>query len=233
MKTTFKYGDRIRHLKRPEWGVGSVMKVEDVRTNGVAVQSLTVRFPSHGIKRLTSEAQVEAISSTDANGVEPPLHGSNGAAAAWKQIDDGDWLAPVAQRKIQEVMTALPEEASDPFNSITQRLIFTLNLYRFDKSGRGLIDWAVAQCGLDDPLSRFSRQDLEQLFDRWMTVREAHLQPPLAGSGGNERRSRRSRPPRTRRRPRRHAAVVGQRKEAIGGRIAFCRFEFPSPKFTE
>ena len=37
------------------------------------------------------------------------------------------------------------------------------------------MDWAVAQTGLDDPLSRFTRHELEQHFDRWAYEREQHL----------------------------------------------------------
>ena len=50
-----------------------------------------------------------------------------------------------------------------------------LDLYRFERSSRALMDWAVAQSGLDDPLSRFSRHELEELFERWVTQRDAHL----------------------------------------------------------
>jgi hypothetical protein len=42
------------------------------------------------------------------------------------------------------------------------------------------VDWAVAQTGLDDPLSRFSRQELEQHFSRYVTERDAHLGRLLA-----------------------------------------------------
>ncbi len=95
--------------------------------------------------------------------------------AAYDKMSESGWLAPMAHRKVEEVMIGLPEEAKDPFTSLKRRLKFTLDLYRFDSSGRGLIDWAVAQSGLDDPLGRFSRQELEQLFDRWAVERDSHL----------------------------------------------------------
>jgi hypothetical protein len=55
------------------------------------------------------------------------------------------------------------------------RLNLTLGLYRFHKSGHSLVDWAVAQSGMADPLTRFTRQELEQLFDRWAYERDVHL----------------------------------------------------------
>jgi hypothetical protein len=93
----------------------------------------------------------------------------------WNKMSETDWLGPMARKKVEQAMITLPEEVKDPFNSLAKRLTLTLGLYRFDRSGRGLMDWAVAQTGLDDPLSRFTRQELEQKFDRWALERENHL----------------------------------------------------------
>jgi hypothetical protein len=109
---------------------------------------------------------------------EPALAGERGEAtplAQWDKVGQSDWLAEVAQRKIEETMISLPAEARDPFASVARRLAFVLDLYRFDRSGRGLIDWAIAQSGLDDPLARFNRHELEQYFDRWAVERDAQL----------------------------------------------------------
>lgn len=76
-------------------------------------------------------------------------------------------------------MAALPAEASNPFLSASRRLEFVLSLYRFEPQTR-LIDWAVAQSGLGDPLSRFSRHELEQFFQLWAFERDAALQRLLA-----------------------------------------------------
>jgi len=50
----------------------------------------------------------------------------------------------------------------------------TFALYRID-AGSKLIEWAVAQSGLNDPMSRFSRHDLESFFQRWKFALDAHL----------------------------------------------------------
>jgi hypothetical protein len=81
----------------------------------------------------------------------------------------------VADRKVKESMITLPQDVRDPFNSLAKRLEMTMGLFRFDRSGRGLMDWAVAQTGLNDPLSRFTRHELEQFFDRWVFERDQHL----------------------------------------------------------
>ena len=80
-------------------------------------------------------------------------------------------MAPLASRKLQEVMLAIPERCRDPFRSVESRIQSALELYRYDNGGRGLVDWAVAQTGLDDPLSRFNRHELEAHFSRWSSER--------------------------------------------------------------
>jgi hypothetical protein len=77
-------------------------------------------------------------------------------------------------------MRRLPEATLDPFRSIDGRLEATFALFRFEPTGRGLVDWAVAQTGLDDPLSRFNRHELESFFERWRGERDAHLGRLLA-----------------------------------------------------
>ena len=72
-------------------------------------------------------------------------------------------------------MSRLPEAATDPFTSLEARLKATLTLYRFTDQGGSLLDWAAAQSALKDPLSEFSRHDLERLFQRFAFVRDEHL----------------------------------------------------------
>jgi hypothetical protein len=169
----FAFGDRVRHNKRPEWGIGTVTKIEDAPVlNGSRPQRLSIRFPNAGIKTLISnQAELEKV-----NGLTSPYseNGSNGVEA-WSKVGESDWLSGVAERKVKESMIALPPDVRDPFNSMQKRLTIMLDLYRFNRSGRGLMDWAVAQSGLDDPLSKFTRQDLEQFFDRWVCERDNYL----------------------------------------------------------
>lgn len=170
----FGFGDRVRHARRPEWGIGSVVKCEDVVLNGRGAQRLSVRFPGIGVKTLsTAHADLQRIEAAESPSDDET---SDKPIQLWEELGKSDWLAPVAQRKIQEAMTSLSEEVRDPFRSLRQRLETTLALYRFDRTGRGLIDWAVAQSGLADPLSRFNRHELEEFFDRWTVERDAHLE---------------------------------------------------------
>lgn len=177
----YQFGDKVLHTKRPEWGIGSVSKVEESLINGERAQRLTIRFPNAGLKTIVAATgnglspdlkKIEDNSQAHVNGEATP---SDSSVEQWMRMSQSEWLNPLAQRKIREAMTRVPEDCTDAFISLRRRLTNTFALYKFDKSGRGLIDWAVAQSGLDDPLSRFTRQELEQLFDRWASEREAHL----------------------------------------------------------
>lgn len=170
--TRLEYGDRVRVPTRPEWGLGQVVRVETGSAAGRPAQRVSVRFPNVGLKIFnTSKAELERVSG---EGPTEIPH-DRPSAADWQEVDQAGWLGPVAERKISQIMTSLAPEAKDPFASLRARLRYTVGLYRFQRTGGPLIDWAVAQSGLDDPLSRFTRHELELWFDRWADARDAHL----------------------------------------------------------
>jgi len=163
----FQYGDRLIHADKPEWGVGQVLGAEDVTIEGAPGQRLKIRFEREGLKTLaTHHAELRPA--------EDQTLMQRAEAGAVPAIDPD---AP--ERVVREVMTAIPEPATDPFSSLEARLSATFALYRFDPTGRSLIDWAAAQSGLTDPLSRFNRHELEELFNRFAAKRDEHLKSLL------------------------------------------------------
>jgi len=182
--TKLSFGDRVRHASRPEWGIGTVVKIETVPVNGHTSQRLSVRFPNAGMKTLIADG-VELHRVQDTGDPLSEHFDSAPVARAWNKYTQDDWLSPVARKKVLEALISLPQEMRDPFFSLQKRLHQTFRLYRFDKSGKGIIDWAVAQTGLDDPLSRFSRQELEQHFARFASERDGHLQKLIQEARGD------------------------------------------------
>ena len=179
----FAFGDRLRHRDKPEWGVGTVTRAEACVANGASTWRVAVRFPNAGLKTLlTAVAPLERI-----DGDEPVGAPGASAMAEVERHADDDVLGPMAMKKLQEAMAVLPERCTDPFKTAEQRVSLTLELYRFEASGRSLIDWSVAQTGLDDPLSRFNRHELEAFFGRWELERDRHLVRLLKESHGNGR----------------------------------------------
>jgi len=65
---------------------------------------------------------------------------------------------------------------TDPFASLGARLKATLESFRYSTDAKSIIDWAVAQTGLNDPLSKYTRHELEGAFPRFAHLRDKHLQ---------------------------------------------------------
>ena len=169
----FEYGDRVRHARRPEWGIGSIIKTEEMTLDDRQAQRVSVRFPNAGLKTIsTAHAELQLVNADSGPEMdEAPTHPLGG----WDKMKESDWLSEVAQKKVVEAMISLAPEARDPFMSPQKRLEVCLDLYRFDRTGRSLVDWAIAQSGLPDPLSRFTRHELEVFFDRWAAQRDEHM----------------------------------------------------------
>ncbi len=157
----WKSGEQVIHSGRPEWGVGQITRAEVQATNGARSQTLTIRFDRAGLKTLsTAYADLRPASS------DSPA--STGPIAP-------ETLVPDDEPDAAERLASLPDEATDPFLPIDARLRATFVLYRFNPSGGSLLDWAIAQSGLRDPLSRFSRHELEQSFERFRIALDQHL----------------------------------------------------------
>lgn len=175
---SFKAGDRVRHENRPEWGIGVVQQATPVSVGGKPSQRLVVRFGNAGLKTLSTigAALVAVEARTENEPSEPrPGAGQVGTSALAEPQPEGGWLASISKRKPEDAFMGIPPSATDPFLPLEARLKATLNLWRFEPAGRSLIDWAVAQTGVNDPLSRHTRHELEQYFDRWSFVRQKHL----------------------------------------------------------
>lgn len=156
----WKFGDRLVHSGRPEWGVGQVSQVEPAVQDGRPCQRVTVRFERAGVKTLSTA--FADLRYADASPVAAP-------------VPDDDPLGAALAGKPEEYMCKVPEAALDPFIPPRKRLENTLGLYRFAEGGGLLLDWAAMQSGLKDPLSRFNRHELERLYQRFLVNVDAHL----------------------------------------------------------
>jgi hypothetical protein len=167
----FKMGDKVRSSKRPEWGEGSVMKLEAITFQGKTDQRIFVRFAAVGMKTLLASAADLIPADGSGDDVLTAIHRPTTLTDVEK-AKEGGWLGEIDRRGPEAVMTSLPPAATDPFLSLRKRLENTIGLYRFDGK---LIDWAVAQSGVTDPMTRFNRNQLEQFWQRWKFALDAHL----------------------------------------------------------
>ncbi len=156
-------GDSIVHSGKPEWGSGQVLSAENFVHEGKPAQRLTIRFDRAGTKTI-STAFADLRPASDMPRLLTSEH------------EEPDALAQVAlTANVEEMMTALPDRATDPFSGLRSRLTATLELYRFTETGGALLDWAATQTGLKDPLSRFNRHELEQWFGKFKIELDNHL----------------------------------------------------------
>lgn len=188
-ETLWKSGDVILHTGRPEWGKGVVVSAESVTASGGGgAQRLVVRFDRAGTKAISTEFATLARAHTAAvlDGLAhrslaergppsaaptPNSTSPSATPAPFSTPSEGQPEGPVDA----QALTRLPEDATDPFTTPARRLAATLGLYRFHERGSSLLDWAAMQTGLRDPLTRFSRHELEQQFRRFQAALEAHL----------------------------------------------------------
>jgi hypothetical protein len=159
----FSFGDKVVHTGRPEWGIGTVTSALGDVHEGRPCQKLTIRFEREGLKTI-STAFAALVPAEDAP-----------AILASDREDPADPLAMSNAVSVRELMTKLPEACTDAFNGYRVRLTATLNLYKYNEHGGSLLDWAAAQTRLKDPMSRFSRHELEELFKRFCFARDEHL----------------------------------------------------------
>lgn len=159
----YKFGDRVVHTGKPEWGSGVVSAAVAQVQDGKACQRLTIRFERAGVKTLST-----------AFATLRPADEAPEITRALAETEN-DMLGPSGEKRVEEIMTGLPEPATDPFASFASRFRATLGLFRFSDDPGSLIDWAAAQSGLKDPLSRFNRHELEQFFQRFRMNRDNHL----------------------------------------------------------
>jgi len=173
-----EFGDRVMHPAFPEWGSGAVIKVENAPVNGQPSTRVTVRFIHAGLKKFAGDSiplvvkQNEHAMPGDRSGKRPPI----------SEVEDLErsGLTQAVEQKLEEIMFMIPHACRDPFNTIEHRMRRTLDLYKYDMSGKGLMEWAMGQTGMDDPLTRFNRTELEVYFKQYSFLLKQHLSKLLS-----------------------------------------------------
>lgn len=158
----WKVGDKVLHPGKPEWGVGQILSAEHTTQDGKRCQRLSVRFDRVGSKQLTT-AFATLVEASD-------YHREDLADAHMERV-----LGVGSGKMSQEELGRLPEAATDPFLMLPKRVNNTLALYRFTPEGGSLLDWAILQTSLKDPLSHYSRHELETAFRRFQNNLDQHL----------------------------------------------------------
>jgi hypothetical protein len=192
----FEPNDQVRHPGKPEWGTGTVLAAQKASHEGAPCQRLTVRFSGAGkktlntafaeLKRLEPAPGKAAQADNDASKAPPkrPIstlstskatpNPTPAAAPAQAHSDD-----PIEKPLLIARLTGLPDTLADPFRAPKDRLAETFNAYRYRPGDRTLLEWAVAQSGVADPLSLLSRHELEEHYATFRIRLDRHLKALL------------------------------------------------------
>lgn len=173
LEREWNVGSKVRHTERPEWGVGVVTAAQSLVQEGIRCQRLTVRFDKVGSKTL-STAFANLMGATESFTHAPMSSSGSDTMSTTDSI-----LNLESKAATEETFLRIPEAASDPFSTLPKRAAATLALYRFTPSGASLLDWAVMQSGMRDPLSRYNRHELETLFNRFRQNLDNHARKTL------------------------------------------------------
>ena len=171
--TSIEFGDRVIHPKFPEWGSGAVIKIENTPVNGEPSTRVTVRFAHAGLKKFVGDS-IPLDVMLDEHAMPGDRDCKRPAIAEVEDLERSG-LTQAVEQKLEEIMFNIPLSCRDPFNTIEHRMRRTLDLYKYDMSGKGLMEWAMAQTGMDDPLTRFNRTELEVYFKQYSFLLKQHL----------------------------------------------------------
>lgn len=183
-KPEFSIGDLVTHPGCPEWGTGKVKGIETIIHQGRSAQRLKVDFAQVGLKVInTGVAPIVKKSAKEAAAPPPAMKIAPSLAAAptptkvvAEALPTRGWLdAMEAEKGGGRNLWDLPVELTDVMVSTETRLERTCEAYRFTPEPGPLYQWAVAQTGLDDPLSRYTRVEIEKAFFQYSRLRDDHL----------------------------------------------------------
>lgn len=84
------------------------------------------------------------------------------------------WLGSISGKKPEDAMKELPTDATDPFLTPQRRLRILLDIYRIEEKGN-ILDWAKKQSGYEDPLSEYTRDQLQAFYKEFARNRDTAL----------------------------------------------------------
>lgn len=175
----FRHGDKVIHPRRPEWGDGVVDSATNILHEGKPAQRLVVVFANHG--RTTLNTAMAPLLAKEGIPSMSTASTTRNPFALRPEATPQDWPKANGGRPSTEELWKLPEALTDPFLSLGKRVQATLDTYRYNndarthQGARALLDWACAQTGLNDPLTKYTRHDLEQAFPRYARDRDDNL----------------------------------------------------------
>ncbi len=154
-------GKKVRVPARPEWGIGTVLRVQPTTAGGAAAHRVSIQFPTGHRHLVVPPARLE-----------PPDEEQPTRAAGWIDTLGGATL--------DDRLRALPEHVRDFLGTASQRIVAISALFRYTEDDKSLLRWARDQTGIADPLTHWSRDELRSAFDNFVRSRDRLLRETVA-----------------------------------------------------
>jgi hypothetical protein len=148
-------GRQVCNPARPEWGLGRVLRVQSTRVGGQPAFRVSVQFVT-GHRTL----------------VVPPARLTAPEPETTRQAG---WLDEIGGRTLDDRLVSLPAAILEQFGTPAQRLVALAPLYELRDESAALVQWARRHAHVADPLSHWSRDELQQAFAAFCLERDTHL----------------------------------------------------------
>ena len=163
--TSALVGKSVRNAARPEWGNGTVLTVAATSVGGSPAYRVSIQFAAGHRTLLVPPARLVAPEQLSAE--ERPA----------------GWIERISGTTVDDRLRNLPLAVTELLGTLAQRVAALAPLYEIDaQDQRGLLRWARAQTGVVDPLTRWTRDELERAFIEFARNRDDELRGILAAA---------------------------------------------------
>jgi hypothetical protein len=153
-------GRKVCNPARPEWGVGTVLRVQSTKIGGQPRHRVSVQFGAgHRMLQVPPARLVEP---------QPEVERRQG------------WLDTISGNTTDDRLARLPESVTGSLDTPAERIAALAPLYDYGEDPASLSRWARKQSGAADPLSLWSRDELLVAFRNFCDERDAVLRVAAA-----------------------------------------------------
>ena len=153
-------GRRVAVPDRPEWGLGTVVRVQSTVADGHPAHRVSIQFTTGHRVLLVPPARL----------IEPQPEPERAVG----------WLDTLAGRTVDDRLANLPASVTEFLGTPAQRIVVLAALYEHTEEPASLIHWARRQAHVADPLSHWSRDELLVAFRTFCTERDSTLRVAAA-----------------------------------------------------
>jgi hypothetical protein len=153
-------GTRVKNAARPEWGVGTVLCVQQTRVEGRPAYRVSIQFAAGHRTLLVPPARLVAP--------QPEPERQAG------------WLDGLGKSTLDDKLRSLPAGVVEVLGTPLQRLMAIVPLFEVSEDEASLLRWARSQVGVADPLSHWTRDELLEALRRFREERDAHFRSVAA-----------------------------------------------------